>query len=124
MVRLTSSSATKSPKRLPMPAISILIGWSSPGSCAKQMVLSAGSLVVFLRPQERDEDDAENRHRGEHERHGVRRALIEVLVLLLHHLRGRLGLTDHVAGHDLHGSELTQRPGKAQHDAVHDGPLD
>src|SRR3954468_22576213 len=106
-----------------MPTISML-NWSSPGRCALRTVLSGESLLVLLRPEERDQDDAEHRDRRQQERDGVCRALLEVLVLLLHDLCGGLCLTDDVAGHDLDRPELTEGSSEAQHDAVHDGPLD
>ena len=46
------------------------------------------------RPQDRDHDDGGDRDEGQQETRGVRRALLEVLVLLLHHERGGLGLAD------------------------------
>ena len=65
-----------------------------------------------------------HRDGDEDERDDVGRLLLEVLVLLLHQDGGRGGLAADVAGDDLDRPELSQRPRQAQHDAVHDRPLD
>ena len=55
---------------------------------------------------------------------GVRRRLLEALVLLLDEEGRGLGLVDDVARDDLDGAELTEAAGQAEHHAVDDGPLD
>src|SRR3954453_7084734 len=104
MLRLMSSRATKSPKNLLMPRISIPIG-------------------VLLRSEHGDDDERRDRDQCEQEARGGRRALLEVLVLLLHARGGGGGLAGDVARHDLDGSELAERPGQAEHDAVDQRPL-
>ena len=54
----------------------------------------------------------------EQQRGGVGTTLVEVEVLLLHGQGGGPGLAVDVAGDDLHGAELAERPGEAEHDAV------
>src|SRR5688500_9357320 len=105
MLRVTSSSATKSPKFLLTLRISIPIG-------------------VLLRSEHGDDDERRHRDRGEQEAGRIRRPLLEVLVLLLDDEGRRLGLLGDVAGDDLDRAELTRRPGQAEHDAVHEGPAD
>src|SRR6478672_11721609 len=73
---LTSSRATKSPNFLLTPLISIL--------------MTLRSSLVVLRTQQGDDDQAQHRHEDEHERHGVRRFLLEVLVFLLDEHGGHL----------------------------------
>ena len=78
-----------------------------------------------LRADDRHDDDARRTDDGARRNDGrVGRLLLEVLVLLLDHQRGGLGLAVDVARHDLHGAELAERAGQAEHHAVDDGPLD
>src|SRR5687768_13228970 len=123
MLTDTFSSATKLPNRLVTLRTSMLT-WGPlhrEGRCRAGW--SVSSLPV-LRPQQRDDDNADDRCRREQERDRVRRVLVEVLVLLLDHEGGRLGLSDDVARHDLDRPELTERTSQAQYDAVDDGPPD
>src|SRR3954469_8903029 len=112
MSRLTSCSATKSPKFLVTSLIWMLMG----------SLLSAGLLLGGA--QESDHHDADDRGGGEEEGGGVGGALVEALVLRLDHEGRRLGLLHDVAGHDLDRAELAEAAREGQHDAVHDRPLD
>src|SRR4051794_37993985 len=120
MLTDTSSRATKSPKRLVTPRTSMLMAVARGrrrrrvGRCSGRC--GAAVLDAMLRAwvsgsplgpaQDRHDHDAEDRGRGQQERYGVRRALLEVLVLLLDDQRGGLRPADDVAGDDLHRTEL------------------
>src|SRR4051794_12443161 len=101
----TSSSATKSPKRL----------LTLRASIAKAVL----PLSEYGHQHERHDGE-----RGEHDRRGVRAGGIgAVLVLRLHVLRHRLRPAREAARDDRDCAELAERPRHGQHDAVHDGPL-
>ena len=82
MLTSTSSSATKSPKRLLTWETSMLTG-PLPGA------------------DEGHDDDAGHRDEGQEERRSVGAALVEVQVLLLDDESGRPGVAQDVARHDL-----------------------
>src|SRR3954470_13612253 len=108
----TFSRATKSPNFLLTFLISILMGSRLSG------------LGALGGTQQAHHDDADHRGDGEQERSGVGGALVEALVLGLDDEGGGLRLLDDVARDDLHGAVLPERAGEAEHNAVHDGPLD
>src|SRR5688572_12798473 len=80
MLRLTFSSATKSPNVLSMPRTSMLI---VPTASAGGPLAGSCSLAALLGADDRDDDDAGHRDQGQQERGGVGAALVEVQVLLL-----------------------------------------
>src|SRR5918998_526882 len=82
---VTSSRATKSPNLLVTPVTSILM-WKS-----FSLVSGCGVSGVLLGAEEGDDDQARDAHEDQQERRGVRRLLLEVLVLRLDDERGRLG---------------------------------
>ena len=113
MLTVTSSRATKSPKRLPTPETSMLMTFWSSGADRSPSWADDGH-----------DDDAGHRDERQQEGGGVGAALVEVEVLLLDDEGGGAGLAEHVARHDLDRAELAERAGQAQHDAVDDAPLD
>src|SRR3712207_1558780 len=83
IVTFTSSSATKSPNRLVTPVMSMLMWFS---------LLRSRISGFLLRTQRRHDDQAGDAHEDEEECDRVGRVLREVLVLLLDHQGGGLGL--------------------------------
>src|SRR5687768_13253521 len=109
MLTDTFSSATKLPNRLVTLRTSMLT-WGPLGREGRCSACGSVQSLPILRPQQRYDDNADDRCRREQERDRVRRVLVEVLVLLLDHEGRCLGLSDDVARHDLDGAELAQRP--------------
>src|SRR5947208_14766628 len=106
--RLTSSRATKSPKRLLTLRTVIAISWLA--------VLSGVEQVHQEQGREGDHRQLERRRVG--------RDVVEVLVLLRDPQRQRLGLADHVARDDGDRAVLADRAGGREDDAVDDAPAD
>src|SRR5687767_9619439 len=79
----TSSRATKSPNFLVTLVTSMLMVCSFRSGAARRS-------VGLLGTEEGDDDQTRDADRDEQERGGVRRLLLEVLVLRLHHQRGGL----------------------------------
>src|SRR5829696_8658881 len=104
---LTSSRATKSPNRLEMFRAWIPTTWF---------------LCPLLRPQDRDHDDAQDRHRDHDEANGVSPLLIKIVVALGRQQRHGLCGTEHIARDHPDGPELAQRSGQGEHDPVRQGP--
>src|SRR6185437_8186931 len=106
--RLTSSRATKSPKRL----------------FTLRTVIAISELVVLSGVEQVHQEQGHERDHGQLERRRVGRDVVEVLVLLRDAERERLGLADHVAGDDGDRAVLADRPRRREDDAVDDAPAD
>src|SRR5829696_456640 len=102
----TSSRATNSPNRFVMRS-----AWMA----------TSASLFGSDEVHEQQGHDGE---RGQRERRGVRRLLVEVLEALLDEQRKGLGLPHHLARHDGDRAELTQRAGQGEDDPVGEAPAD
>src|SRR3546814_4304271 len=70
--------------------------------------------------QDGDDDQAGDADQGEQEGDGIGLRLLEVLVLRLDREGRGLGAAGDVAGDDLHGAELADRPGQREDHAVPD----
>src|ERR1700746_1438786 len=115
-LKLTSSSAMKSPKLLRMLRISILI--RSLHRCLITDCLDFAPLVLRLPIDggfERDGDQGQNGQQG---RHGESRRGIVLVVKYLGVQRDRVRQTADMAGHHGHRAELSHCPRVAQNHAV------
>src|SRR5215212_2275062 len=116
MESVTSSRATKSPNRLVIPEMSMLM--------SRSLLLGLGRSLRLFGAEDGHDDQARDADEREKEGSSVGGPLLKVLILRFHDQGCGLSATGDVSGQHLDGPELPEGPGEGQDHAVNDGPLD